>query len=184
MTASTHAEQDPAFKDVPPAPAGCAGFVGFRAGDGAEIHYTSRIVYRGAYVLLVAGAQVNFGGLRPGFDLYDRGSRRDYFRRRSHGHTSTKDDLSDLVLMARVLDAVQEANGVGEDDLPAYLLRLGRSYERAQLAEPRDYDTMQAADAALVAVQGRFDEYDCGLMFRRGQNVARRARGLDVGAAW
>lgn len=73
---------------------------------------------------------------------------------------------------------------VTRETLHLALVRLGGRYERAALREPRDYDAMTGAERGLLALQERFEEANCGQMFRRGQNVVRRARGLEEVAAW
>lgn len=71
---------------------------------------------------------------------------------------------------------------VDNERLPAYLVRLGGSYERAALS--RDYDAMRAAEQALVELDGKHEWVDCGLLFRRGRNAIRKARGLESVASW
>jgi hypothetical protein len=85
---------------------------------------------------------------------------------------------------ARQDDEQRRATALTREQLPAYLVRLGARYERAALARPRDYDTMTAAEALLARLHKQHEETDCGLLFRRGQNVIRKARGLETVAAW
>lgn len=81
-------------------------------------------------------------------------------------------------------DEQQRAARLRREQLPAYLVRLGGRYERASLARPRDFDTMQTAERVLELLHTQHDETDCGLFFRRGQNVVRRLRQLQEVAAW
>lgn len=78
----------------------------------------------------------------------------------------------------------QRADELTREQLYAYLVRLGGRYERATLAQPRDYSTMQTAEQLLVSLQAKHDEVNCGISFRRGQNFIRRLRGLEEVAAW
>lgn len=65
-----------------------------------------------------------------------------------------------------------------------YLVRLGGRYERAILAQPRDYTTGQTTEQLLEFLQEKHTELNCGIPFRRGQNFIRRLRGLEEVAAW
>lgn len=181
MPANRPAKQDPAFKNIPPPPCACAGFVGFRAYDGAAVSYTRRILFKGRYVLLAEGARV---GDRAGFDFWTRPTPDGFFAPFTHGNTTTHEDARDLLRKARVYEAVNEADDQEPEGLHVYLLRLGGKYQRAALSEPRDFDTLQAIEKALEHLCSKHEDRDCGLMFRRGQNVVRRARGLETGAAW
>ena len=81
-------------------------------------------------------------------------------------------------------DEQRRAASLTREQLPAYLVRLGGRYERAALAQPRDYDTMTTAERVLAQLHERHAETDCGLLFRRGQNAVRRLRQLEQVAAW
>ncbi|HEY0174247.1 MAG TPA: hypothetical protein VGB98_24740 [Pyrinomonadaceae bacterium] len=172
---------DPAFANIPVASGLYTGFTGFRTHDGDTVTYTREILFRGTYVLAIAGAQINFGGLRPGYDLYGRETPQDgYFTRLSHG-----EHMRDAaVRCAETMDDHRRAERVTVEQLPAVLMWLGHRYERAALAEPRAYRTMDRASAVLDSLQRRFEEADCGMFFRRGQNAVRRLRGLEGVAAW
>jgi hypothetical protein len=175
---------DPAFARIPTGTGDHTGLFGFRTYDGAAITYTPAILFRGRYVLLIEGAQVNFGGLRKGYDIYTRATPQGFFTRFSHSHTTLKADAADLMQMARVYEAVNEADDLQQEYLHLYLFRLGVKYERATLRARRDFNTMDSIDAAMTMLQGKYDEVNCGMYFRRGQNALRRVRNLEEVAAW
>lgn len=71
-----------------------------------------------------------------------------------------------------------------DTQLTAHLVRLGGQYERARLAVPPDYEAAQDAEFVFERFQTEFPSTNCGIWFRRGQNVIRRLRGLDEVVAW
>lgn len=81
-------------------------------------------------------------------------------------------------------DEQQRAGALTSEQAFLYLVRLGGRYERARLAEPRDYPAAIAAERLLNFMQQAHDEVNCGIPFRRGQNFIRRLRGLEEVSAY